>query len=79
MIFKIHRLCFFISRVHVSAKRLGGGFGAKIDQCNIVSTACAVAAQKMRRPVRVQLDLSDNMNIVGGREPYLCTYKAGTP
>ncbi|XP_063842980.1 xanthine dehydrogenase/oxidase-like isoform X2 [Scylla paramamosain] len=65
------------NQVHVSVKRLGGGFGGKIDQCNIVSTAAAVAAQKMRRPVRVQLDLSDNMRIVGGREPYLCTYKVG--
>ncbi|KAG0710872.1 Xanthine dehydrogenase [Chionoecetes opilio] len=65
------------NQVHVSAKRLGGGFGGKIDQCNIVSTATAVAAYKTRRPVRVQLDLADNMTIVGGREPYLCTYKAG--
>ena len=65
--------------MHVSVKRLGGGFGGKIDQCNMVSTATAVAAQKMRRPVRVQLELSDNMRIVGGREPYMCTYKAGVP
>ena len=63
----------------VSCKRLGGGFGGKIDQCNMVSTAAAVAAQKLRRPVRVQLDLADNMKIVGGREPHLCTYKAGAP
>lgn len=65
------------NKVHVSVKRLGGGFGGKIDQCNIVSTAAAVAAQKMRQPVRVQLDLSDNMKIVGGREPHMCTYKVG--
>lgn len=63
------------SRVHVSCKRLGGAFGGKIDQVNIVSTAAAVAAYKTRQPVRVQLDLGDNMTIIGGREPYLCTYK----
>ncbi|MPC17990.1 Xanthine dehydrogenase/oxidase [Portunus trituberculatus] len=67
------------NQVHVSVKRLGGGFGGKIDQCNIVSTATALAAQKMRRPVRVQLELSDNMRIVGGRESYLCSYKVGAP
>lgn len=65
------------NKVNVSCKRLGGAFGAKIDQCNIVSTAAAVAAYKTRQPVRLQLSLSDNMTIIGGREPYFCTYKVG--
>ncbi|KAK3879999.1 hypothetical protein Pcinc_015481 [Petrolisthes cinctipes] len=65
------------SEVNVSCKRLGGAFGAKIDQCNIVSAATAMAALKTRRPVRVQLDLSENMTIIGWREPYLSTYKIG--
>lgn len=56
-------------------KRLGGGFGAKIDQCNLVSTATALAAQKFRRPVRVALDLETNMTMVGWRDPFYFTYK----
>ncbi|XP_042860846.1 xanthine dehydrogenase/oxidase-like [Penaeus japonicus] len=63
--------------INVTVKRLGGAFGAKIDQCNIVTTAAAVAAQKVRKPVRVALDLDANMTIIGWREPYLCTYKVG--
>lgn len=59
----------------MSCKRVGGAFGAKINQGKIVSTAAALAAYKTQRPVRLMLDLSDNMTIIGGREPYLCTYK----
>lgn len=67
-----------IYRVNVSCKRLGGGFGAKIDRCNIVATAAALAANKVHKPVRISLGLQDNMTIIGWREPYLCTYKVSS-
>ncbi|XP_069995409.1 xanthine dehydrogenase/oxidase isoform X1 [Penaeus vannamei] len=63
--------------INVTVKRVGGAFGAKIDQCNLVTAAAAVAAQKVRKPVRVALDLDANMTAIGWREPYLCTYKVG--
>ncbi|CAG7728892.1 unnamed protein product, partial [Allacma fusca] len=31
----------------------------------------AVAANALRRPVRLSLDLEGNMGLVGGRSPYL--------
>lgn len=40
----------------------------------MVATACAVAASVLRRPVRVVLSLEDNMEMVGKRCPYICTY-----
>nr|XP_053653015.1 xanthine dehydrogenase/oxidase-like [Cherax quadricarinatus] len=63
--------------VNVSVKRIGGGFGGKIDRCNIVAAAAALAAFKVNQPVRISLDLGTNMTAIGWREPFLCTYKVG--
>ncbi|XP_069165338.1 xanthine dehydrogenase/oxidase-like [Procambarus clarkii] len=65
------------NKINVTVKRIGGGFGGKIDRCNIIASAAALAAQKVRRPVRISLDLSTNMTAIGWREPFLCTYKVG--
>ena len=54
--------------------RLGGAYGGKINRCTMVSTACAVAANKVRRPVRIIMSLQDNMEMVGKRNPYLFSY-----
>ena len=40
----------------------------------MVATACAVAAAVLRRPVRIVLNLEDNMEMIGKRAPYTCTY-----
>ncbi|XP_042231221.1 xanthine dehydrogenase/oxidase-like [Homarus americanus] len=63
--------------VNVTVKRIGGGFGAKIDQCNIISTAAALAATTIRKPVKIVVDLDTNMTIYGGRDPFYSTYKVG--
>nr|XP_045608547.1 xanthine dehydrogenase/oxidase-like [Procambarus clarkii] len=63
--------------ISVTVKRLGGAFGAKIEQGNLVATAAAVAATKVRLPVRVSMDLATNMAIFGGRDPFMSTYKVG--
>ncbi|XP_068204498.1 xanthine dehydrogenase/oxidase-like isoform X2 [Palaemon carinicauda] len=65
------------NKITVTVKRLGGAFGSKIDRCNILSTAASLAAQKTRKRVRVALDFDVNTTLIGWREPYLCTYKAG--
>lgn len=63
--------------INVSVRRIGGGFGGKISRQHVVVTACAVAARKLKQPVRVVLDLNTNMTIVGWREPYLSKYEVG--
>lgn len=56
-------------------KRIGGGYGSKISRQHVVSTAAAVAAWKLRQPVRVVVDLNTNMTYAGWREPYLAQYE----
>ncbi|XP_042311337.1 LOW QUALITY PROTEIN: xanthine dehydrogenase/oxidase [Sceloporus undulatus] len=65
------------NRIVVRVKRMGGGFGGKETRSTIVSTAVAVAAVKMGRPVRCMLDRDEDMLISGGRHPFLGQYKVG--
>ena len=64
------------SDINMSVRRLGGAFGGKISQANIPAAACAVAANKLNRPVRLRMDLRTNMEMLGKRLPYLVRYKA---
>ena len=40
-----------------------------------LATAATVAANKVKRPVRLWLNLEDNMKMLGKRNPYLFDYK----
>ncbi|CAL8110876.1 unnamed protein product [Orchesella dallaii] len=62
--------------VTVEVRRLGGGFGAKSTRSALIATACAVAAHHTQKPVRVDLDLETNMQMIGKRLPYLVQYEA---
>ncbi|CAL4081605.1 unnamed protein product, partial [Meganyctiphanes norvegica] len=63
--------------INISVRRLGGGYGGKISRQHIVSSAVAVAAHKLNRPVRINLDLTTHMSVAGWREPYLSKYEVG--
>ncbi|KAK4325143.1 hypothetical protein Pmani_004297 [Petrolisthes manimaculis] len=63
--------------INVSVRRLGGAYGSKISRQNLVSTAAAVAARKIQRPVRLVVDLNTNMTCAGWREPYYSKYEVG--
>lgn len=67
-----------VNRVNLQIRRLGGAFGAKISRNSLISTATAVAAYKLQRPVKMNLTLSDNMKICGGRYPLSIDYEVGT-
>ena len=58
-------------------RRLGGAYGAKILLPSGIAGACAVAAKKVRKPVRLILDLQTNMEMFGKRNPYLFRYTVG--
>ncbi|CAH8309412.1 unnamed protein product [Eruca vesicaria subsp. sativa] len=63
--------------VRVITRRLGGGFGGKAIKSMPVATACALAAQKLQRPVRIYLNRKTDMITVGGRHPMKITYSVG--
>jgi len=64
------------SDINMTVRRLGGAYGGKISNPNIPAVACAVAATKLNRPVRLSMDLRSNMEMLGKRLPYLTKYKA---
>ncbi|XP_034034746.1 xanthine dehydrogenase/oxidase [Thalassophryne amazonica] len=65
------------NRVVVRVKRMGGGFGGKESRSMILSTVVAVAANKLKCPVRCMLDRDKDMLITGGRHPFYGKYKVG--
>ncbi|XP_037491510.1 LOW QUALITY PROTEIN: aldehyde oxidase 4 [Jatropha curcas] len=52
-------------------------FGGKALKAMPVATACALAAHKLQRPVRVYLNRHTDMIMVGGRHPMKITYSVG--
>jgi len=46
---------------------LGGGYGGKISRSSLISTACALAAHKLQRPVRLVMNMETNMAAIGKR------------
>ncbi|XP_042427206.1 indole-3-acetaldehyde oxidase-like isoform X3 [Zingiber officinale] len=63
--------------VRVITRRVGGGFGGKAVRAIPVATACALAAYKLQRPVRMYLDRQTDMVITGGRHPMKINYSVG--
>lgn len=66
---------FNIFRFNVKVRRLGGAFGAKIIRNALISTAAAVAAYKLKKPVKIWMPLETNMNIIGKRYPLASDYE----
>ncbi|ESQ36467.1 hypothetical protein EUTSA_v10006570mg [Eutrema salsugineum] len=63
--------------VRVITRRLGGGFGGKAIKSMLIATACALAAQKLQRPVRMYLNRKTDMVMAGGRHPMKIIYSVG--
>ena len=61
--------------INMQVRRIGGGFGAKITRSAQVALACALAAHKLRRPVRMVLSLETNLESIGKRDPSYCNYE----
>jgi xanthine dehydrogenase molybdopterin-binding subunit B len=55
--------------VTVKQQHAGGAFGAKMYRNVHVACAASVAAIRLRRPVRLTLDLQTDMQTTGGRPP----------
>ncbi|XP_065336761.1 uncharacterized protein LOC135937537 [Cloeon dipterum] len=65
------------STVNVAVRRLGGGYGGKISRPAQVAAACALAAHKLGKPVRIVMSLRTNMEAMGKRFPYVHNYEVG--
>ncbi|WKY06780.1 hypothetical protein Q1695_006737 [Nippostrongylus brasiliensis] len=62
-------------KIVVKVKRIGGGFGGKESTAPLLSVPAAIAARKLRRPVRVTMERYDDMAVTGTRHPFRFNYK----
>ena len=69
-------LALSANQVVSSVVRCGGGFGGKELKPASVAAACAVAAHKLKKPVKIVLDRQTDIAMSGQRHPVLVKYKA---
>ncbi|GAA6053650.1 hypothetical protein JCM3770_001680 [Rhodotorula araucariae] len=65
------------SRVVAKVKRMGGGFGGKESRTCMLAAVCAVAAKKLRRPVRCMLERHEDIKLSGQRHPFKTDWTVG--
>ena len=63
--------------VRVECRRMGGGFGGKETQAGHIAVWAAVAAHKLKRPIKLRLDRDDDFLITGKRHPFAYDYTVG--
>lgn len=63
--------------VKVECRRMGGGFGGKETQAGHIAVWAALAARKMKRPVKLRLDRDDDFMVTGKRHPFAYDYEVG--
>ena len=63
--------------VRVECRRMGGGFGGKETQAGHLAVWSAIAASKLKRPVKLRLDRDDDFLITGKRHPFAYEYTVG--
>ena len=72
-----HALGIDFNQVVVEMRRMGGGFGGKESQSAIFACIAAVAAYRLKRPVKIRLDRDDDMSITGKRHGFHFDYEVG--
>ena len=65
------------NQVICRVKRMGGGFGGKESRSITPCVAIAVAAVKVGRPVRLNIERDIDMSITGHRHPFKVLYNVG--
>ncbi|NMM10770.1 MAG: xanthine dehydrogenase molybdopterin binding subunit [Polaromonas sp.] len=63
--------------VRVECRRMGGGFGGKETQAGHMAVWSAIAAYKLKCPIKLRLDRDDDFMITGKRHPFAYEYTAG--
>jgi xanthine dehydrogenase large subunit len=72
-----HALGLHNHAVKVECRRMGGGFGGKETQAGHLAVWAAVAAHKLRCPIKLRLDRDDDFLITGKRHPFAYRYTVG--
>ncbi len=72
-----HALKLSAHHVQVECRRMGGGFGGKESQSALFACVAAVAAQRLRCPVKLRVDRDDDFLITGRRHCFHYEYEAG--
>lgn len=70
-------LGFGLNEVEVVQAELGGSFGGKDDTMNIFSARAAIAALKVKRPVKIKYEREESIIESYKRHPYILNYKIG--
>jgi xanthine dehydrogenase large subunit len=72
-----HALGLHSHHVTVECRRMGGGFGGKESQSALWAAAAAIAAYKLKRPVKLRADRDDDMLVTGKRHCFHYEYEVG--
>ena len=65
------------NQVQVQCRRMGGGFGGKESQSALFACVAALAAIRLRRPVKLRLDRDDDFLITGRRHGFDYRWQVG--
>ncbi|MDY7578236.1 xanthine dehydrogenase molybdopterin binding subunit [Herbaspirillum sp. RTI4] len=69
-----HMLGLSSHHVLVECRRMGGGFGGKESQSALWACCAALAAARLRRPVKLRADRDDDMMVTGKRHCFAYDY-----
>ncbi len=72
-----HALGVHAHNIVVECRRMGGGFGGKESQSALWAAAAAIAAAKLKRPVKLRADRDDDMLVTGKRHCFYYEYEVG--
>lgn len=72
-----HALGWASHQVRVECRRMGGGFGGKESQSALWAAAAAIAAARLKRPVKLRADRDDDMLVTGKRHCFFYEYELG--
>jgi xanthine dehydrogenase large subunit len=72
-----HALGVHSHNIVVECRRMGGGFGGKESQSALWCAAAAIAAAKLKRPVKLRADRDDDMLVTGKRHCFHYEYEVG--
>ncbi|NHZ98416.1 xanthine dehydrogenase molybdopterin binding subunit [Massilia sp. CCM 8734] len=72
-----HALGLHSHNIVVECRRMGGGFGGKESQSALWAAASAIAASKLKRPVKLRADRDDDMLVTGKRHCFHYEYEVG--
>ena len=72
-----HALGISNAAVRVECRRMGGGFGGKETQAGHLAVWSALAANKLKCPIKLRFDRDDDFMVTGKRHPFNYEYTVG--